>query len=279
MRPVAALALVAALAVVAGGCAGEPSGDGFTLSADQLSRRVPDDGPSPWEVEVATAKPGVPAVVVQREPPPGVDPGPPAVTPASTGAELTPIPSATLNWGSAEIDGGWSFTNPTLIGSPLVFLVAENHGDWLAVMTPTRPNQQIGYVAADQVDLSTHEWSIEIDVTDNRLRVWDGPDLRIDTATVDGKPSSPTPLGRYYINETQQQSPTGVYGSWIISTNGFSDSLERFSGEVPIFAVHGTNRPETMGQDLSNGCVRVPNDVVEFIAAHVPAGTPIDVVT
>jgi lipoprotein-anchoring transpeptidase ErfK/SrfK len=33
-----------------------------------------------------------------------------------------------------------------------------------------------------------------------------------------------------------------------------------------------------VGQDISNGCVRLPNDVVDFIAANVPAGTPVDVV-
>lgn len=276
MRRVAVLALTVAVAVLVVGCSGEPSGDGFALSADQLHRRPA--GPSPWEVEVAAVRPDLPAVTVTRHAPPGLEATPPSATRASVEASLTPIPSTSLNWGSAEVDQGWSFTNPTVIGSPLVFLVVDNHGDWLEVMTPTRPNQQVGWLATDQVTLSTHEWHMEIDVTDNMLRVWDGPDLRIETSTVDGKPATPTPLGRYYINEVQQQSPTGVYGSWIISTNGFSDSLERFSGEVPIFAVHGTNRPATMGQDLSNGCVRVPNDIVDFIAAHVPAGTPLDVV-
>lgn len=277
MRPVAALTFVVVVAVLAGGCAGEPSGDGFTLSADQLNRR-PVDGPSPWEVEVATVLPELPAATVTRRPPPDLDATARSATATSVEAALTPIPSTSLNWGSTEVDGGWSFTNPTVIGSPLVFLVVENHGDWLEVMTPTRPNQQVGWIAADQVTISTHEWSMEIDVTHNTLRVWNGPDLRIETSTVDGRESTPTPLGRYYVNEKQPQSATGVYGSWIISTNGFSDSLERFSGEVPIFAVHGTNRPATMGQDISNGCVRVPNEIVDFIAANVPAGTPLDIV-
>jgi lipoprotein-anchoring transpeptidase ErfK/SrfK len=276
VRSVTALVLAATIALLVGGCAGEPAGDGFTLSAEQLSRRP--EGPSPWEVQVARVRPDLPAVTVSHRPPPEHDATAPSVAQASVESALTPIPSTSLSWGSAEIEGGWSFTNPTVIGSPLVFLVVEDHGDWLEVMTPTRPNQQVGWLPADQVTLSTHEWRIEIDVTRNRLRIWDGPDLRIETSTVDGKPATPTPLGRYYVNETQAQSPTGVYGSWIISTNGFSDSLERFSGEVPIFAVHGTNRPETMGQDISNGCVRVPNDIVDFIADNVPAGTPLDVV-
>ena len=80
MRAAAALVLVTLLAVAAGGCGHEPSGDAFGLSAEQLSRRPVDDGPSPWTVEVATARPDVPAVVVQRQAPPGVDDGPPTVT-------------------------------------------------------------------------------------------------------------------------------------------------------------------------------------------------------
>jgi hypothetical protein len=267
----------------------EPSGEAFRLGEDHLRPR-PSPSESPWRVEVAVAKTDRPAVVVHHAKPtdggdgdgPTLSATPAAVVPAaatqaSEPGGLTPIPSPALNWGSAAIDGGWSFDNPTVIGSPLVFLVTANHGEWLEVMAPTRP-QQTGWIDADDVTLITHEWSVEIDVSDNLVRVWEGPDLRIESLSVGGKPSSPTPLGRFYINEVQPQRATSVYGTWIISTNGFSDSLDRFSGEVPIFAMHGTNRPDQVGQDISNGCVRLPNDVVDFIAANVPAGTPVDVV-
>jgi lipoprotein-anchoring transpeptidase ErfK/SrfK len=42
--------------------------------------------------------------------------------------------------------------------------------------------------------------------------------------------------------------------------------------------VHGTNNPGEVGQNISNGCVRVPNDIIEQIAMQAPLGTPVTIV-
>jgi hypothetical protein len=276
----------------------DDTGHGFGLSADQLRRTPTTEAPDPWLVEVATAKLQLTEIVAYRERPQDDDKtdaqalnAPAAVEVGDLAAAvaggteelaapggLTPIPSPDLSWDSTAIDGGWSFQNPTRIGNPRVFAVTEERGDWLEVMVPTRPNQQTGWIRASDVTLSTHRWHVEIDVTANRLRAWEGDELKIETVTVDGKPTTPTPLGRYYFNEQQVNAASSVYGPYIVSTNGFSDTLERFSGEVPIFAVHGTNNPDAMGTDVSNGCVRVPNDIIQRIAYEVPLGTPVDIV-
>jgi L,D-transpeptidase catalytic domain len=293
------LLVVGCLAALLAACAHPSSGAGFDLPARDLERPPTTPPPDPWLVRVATARPEVPAVVAYRRRPATVraSPAAPGVAqPGGTGdlgelvpaagdeltatpGELTPIPSATLAWDSTAIEGGWSFDNPTAIGNPRTFVVTEIDGDWLEVMVPVRPNHQEGWIRRDDVTLSSHRWHAEINVTTNTIRVWEGDELRAESGTVDGKPSTPTPLGRFYFNELQKKSPSSVYGSFIISTNGFSDSLERFSGEVPIFAIHGTNNEAAIGTDVSNGCVRLPNPVIEQLAAIMPMGTPLDVVT
>jgi lipoprotein-anchoring transpeptidase ErfK/SrfK len=40
-------------------------------------------------------------------------------------------------------------------------------------------------------------------------------------------------------------------------------------------AIHGTNEPQLMGQDASNGCIRVTNDIIVQIALEAPLGTPV----
>lgn len=191
---------------------------------------------------------------------------------------LSPIPSPALSWGSSEINGHWMFDNPTKIGNPLVFLIVGSKGDWLEVQVPARPNHQTGWINRDDVTVEHHRWHAEVNATTNRLRVWEGDELKVDTAVVAGTEYTPTPVGRFYVNERQQQYPTSAYGSWILSTNGFSNALERFGGEVPIFALHGTPYAESVGQDLSNGCIRIPNPIVEMLATEMPLGTPVDVV-
>jgi hypothetical protein len=191
---------------------------------------------------------------------------------------LTPIPSPGLSWGSTAVGDTWVFENPTVIGSPLAFLVVEDAGDWLRVQFPSRPNHQTGWISADDVHIERHDWHAEVNITTNRLRVWKGDEVMVDTAVVAGTQYTATPLGRFYINEKQRTDSWSAYGSWILSTNGFSDVLERFSGDVPIFALHGTSAPWTVGQDLSNGCIRMPNEHVELLAEQMPIGTPVDIV-
>ena len=41
------------------------------------------------------------------------------------------------------------------------------------------------------------------------------------------------------------------------------------------YALHGTNRPETIGRAVSHGCVRLRNADIEWLYEHVPVGTPV----
>ncbi len=191
---------------------------------------------------------------------------------------LSPIPGPTPNVVASVVEGGLAFNHPTYFGNPLVFTVVAQQGDWLQVMVPARPNGQLGWVSTTEVELSSHRWRAEIDVTTNRLKVWQDGEVVAESGTVDGRPSTPTPLGRFYFNEKIPREPTSAYGSWILSTSGYSDTLETFDGGLPVFAVHGTPDEAQIGTDISNGCVRIPNAVVEQLAATMPVGTPVDIV-
>ena len=41
------------------------------------------------------------------------------------------------------------------------------------------------------------------------------------------------------------------------------------------YALHGTNKPETIGQAVSHGCVRLRNDDIAVLYRTVPIGTPV----
>ncbi len=41
------------------------------------------------------------------------------------------------------------------------------------------------------------------------------------------------------------------------------------------YAIHGTNKPETIGQSVSHGCVRMRNEDIERLYPMVPVGTPV----
>jgi len=41
------------------------------------------------------------------------------------------------------------------------------------------------------------------------------------------------------------------------------------------YALHGTNKPETVGRSVSHGCVRLRNEDIQRLYEIVPIGTPV----
>ena len=60
--------------------------------------------------------------------------------------------------------------------------------------------------------------------------------------------------------------------------SGFSEKLQSFQGGSGQIALHGTNRPDLLGQPISNGCVRMTNDAISRVAFLAPTGTPVEIV-
>ena len=53
--------------------------------------------------------------------------------------------------------------------------------------------------------------------------------------------------------------------------------IKSFNGGPGQIAVHGNGQLNTVGQNVSNGCIRVFNDVILQIAKAVPLGTPVTI--
>jgi lipoprotein-anchoring transpeptidase ErfK/SrfK len=54
----------------------------------------------------------------------------------------------------------------------------------------------------------------------------------------------------------------------------YSEVLTGWTQGGPV-AIHGTNRPDLIGQAVSNGCVRIRNDVLLRMFRVTLAGTPV----
>lgn len=92
-----------------------------------------------------------------------------------------------------------------------------------------------------------------------------------------GSSRTPTPTGRYYVNQRLvPDDASGPFGPGAIGISAFSDVLTGWTQGGPI-AIHGTNRPDLIGQAVSNGCVRVRNDLLRRLFARTLAGTPVTV--
>lgn len=170
-----------------------------------------------------------------------------------------------------------TFTAQTEYLSPRTFLVTGQQGSWLKALLPMRPNQSEGWIRASDVALTQNPYKITVDLANHELVFTkDGQEI-LRTGIVAGSPRTPTPLGTYYITDPVdlRSRPGGAYGAYALGLSGYSEVLFEFNGGPGQIAIHGTNSPELIGQDVSNGCIRIPNDVVVEIATQAPLGTPV----
>jgi len=57
-----------------------------------------------------------------------------------------------------------------------------------------------------------------------------------------------------------------AYGTFILTVASYSESLGTFGGGgLPGQSLHGTNQPELIGQRVSGGGIRVPNEIINFV--------------
>ncbi len=236
--------------------------------------------------QVATAKPGVTSVGVLNAAPPEWETAEPV-----TIWDVPELPSSQVQYpprdalpridypiqGRTATETGWDFASPTPFGGPLNFVVTETRGNWAKVMLPVRPNQTEGWINTDSVDLSEHDYKVELKLSDNQLTVYKGSEVIADTSVVIGKDSSRTPTGRFYITDKENRDPSSFYGPHVLPLNGYSEQMDIFDDGVPVIAMHGTSRPDLIGQDVSNGCVRLPNEVITQLNADLPLGTPVEI--
>ena len=69
----------------------------------------------------------------------------------------------------------------------------------------------------------------------------------------------------------------GPYGTHAYGLSGFSETLDSFNGGDGVIGIHGTNDPGSLGTDVSHGCIRVANDVIDEMATFLPLGTPVEI--
>ncbi|MGI9612943.1 MAG: L,D-transpeptidase family protein [Acidimicrobiales bacterium] len=173
-----------------------------------------------------------------------------------------------------------TLVHPTPTGSPLVFRAVDGGAvgqEWIDVYLPIEPNGSRGWVRRDEVVLSSNPYRIEIDRATYSLRAYNLDELIVEATIAVGTGATPTPVGDFYLLELlAPPDPTGPYGPFAFGLSGFSEVLEEFGGaDQAIIGLHGTNDPTSLGTDVSHGCIRLENDVIEQLAQTLPLGTPV----
>ncbi len=223
------------------------------------------------------------------------------VLPAAATAAM--VPGAT---GSVRISNEWTFTHwahplrkapirwlPTpgarLIarthyltgdGFPEVYPVLRRWRDsswhsWLEVRIPMRPNGRTGWLRRSALGpryrvrtaLVVVRRKLQATLYKRGRRIWRAP-VGI------GKPSTPTPAGRFWIREKfRTPAPGGLYGPVAFGSSDYSVLSDWPGGG--IIGIHGTSEPFLVPGRPSHGCIRVQNKAVRRLWRLMPVGTPL----
>ncbi|PKL76205.1 MAG: hypothetical protein CVV27_11485 [Candidatus Melainabacteria bacterium HGW-Melainabacteria-1] len=86
-----------------------------------------------------------------------------------------------------------------------------------------------------------------------------------------GRPSLPTQPGFWLVGAKDTFSPQSDWGSFRLRIYRENQYTHHWSG----YAVHGTNRPNSIGTEASHGCLRMFNKDISELNAGVAVGTPL----
>jgi len=153
----------------------------------------------------------------------------------------------------------------------------ECRAAWYRVQLPLRPNGATGFVAANAVTVRPVRTRLDVDLSKRRLSFFRDGRLILATTAGVGAPDTPTPIGRYFVNQRLHAAdPTGPYGAGGIGISAFSPVLIDWAQGGPI-AIHGTNDPSSVGRSVSHGCIRVENRLLRRLFRATETGSPVNI--
>ncbi len=168
-----------------------------------------------------------------------------------------------------------------ITGGPTVLPVidAETTTDgvrWLRVMLPGRPNDATGWISSHGTLLSTTRWQLVVRTVLRQVRAYYAGRLVRSFAAIVGKPATPTPRGRFFVEESVRMPPTSPGAPFALALSARSNVLQEFEGGPGQIALHGlANLGGTLGTAISHGCVRLANQDVGWLVERIGPGVPV----
>jgi lipoprotein-anchoring transpeptidase ErfK/SrfK len=149
---------------------------------------------------------------------------------------------------------------------------------WILVSLPGRPNGSTGWVPARALGElhATREYlRVDREALHATLYRRGRPIWRAPVGV--GRPSLPTPRGRFYVTGKLTAIGGAFYGPYALPTSAYAPTLSEWPGGG-IITIHGTDEPQLIPGRPSHGCIRLRNRDIAKLWRLVGVGTPIEIV-
>ncbi len=178
----------------------------------------------------------------------------------------------------AEVAQDRPLTNVPTILPELARKTDRDGRVWVHVALPGRPNSSKGWIKAARTRQTTTPWRIIVDLSTRHVRVYRfGHTVRRFRAVV-GAASTPTPRGRFFVEEALALDAGAAGGPFALATSARSNVLQEFNGGPGQIALHGRNGLyEPLGTASSHGCIRLSTRAITWLARRISAGVPLSI--
>ena len=160
----------------------------------------------------------------------------------------------------------------------LPILSSGGGGAWLKVLLPGRPDSHTGWIPAASVSRTSTSWRIIVDLSTRKVTIFDNGHVTRTFSAVVGKPSTPTPTGNFFVEETVPLSPAIAGEPFALALSARSNALKEFDGGPGQVALHGlANIGGIPGTAVSHGCIRLPTADIAWLGQHISSGVPVTI--
>jgi lipoprotein-anchoring transpeptidase ErfK/SrfK len=161
---------------------------------------------------------------------------------------------------------------------PVIGRATKDGVRWLRVMLPGRPNGREGWIEQQGTVLTITSWRVVVSTTKRRVRVYSRGLLTRSFRAVVGKPSTPTPHGRFFVEESVRLVAGSAGAPFALALSARSNVLQEFDGGSGQIAIHGIEHlAGAPGRAVSHGCVRLGETGIRWLAARIGAGVPVTI--
>lgn len=157
-------------------------------------------------------------------------------------------------------------------------VLAHATGGWLQVRLPGRPNGRTGWIRTQTTSSSVTPWHIVVKTGQRRVVVFRAGRVVKWFRAVVGKPSTPTPLGTFFVEEPVRLAAWDSGAPYALALSARSNVLQEFEGGPGQIALHGLlNVGGVPGTAVSHGCIRLETDAMNWLVSRIGAGVPVTI--
>jgi hypothetical protein len=162
-------------------------------------------------------------------------------------------------------------------GIPIVAWVEEvsGNGRWGFVELPYTWPRREGWIRLRGLERNATRVRVEVDLSEHTVTVRKLGTVLFRAPGATGAPSSPTPVGEYFVTDRVPFSAGSYLGSFAFGISGIQPRLPAGWSGGNQLAIHGTNNPSSIGRSVSAGCVRVSESTLDRLITLLVYGTPV----